>query len=59
MKIGDILFAKNNLKCLTGSCIKDEPVQIIRIREENFCDVVNLRNELIFKIPLKMLKTEQ
>lgn len=59
MKIGNIMFAKNNIKCITGQCIKNEPLQIIRIRDNNLCDVINLRNELIYKIPFNMLRNEQ
>ena len=59
MEIGNIMFMKNDIVCLTGSCVRNEPVQIIRIREGNCCDVINLRNELIYKIPVNMVRSVQ
>lgn len=59
LKLNQIVFSKGKLSCVTGSCEKDEPLQIIRIRDDNTYDLVNLRNELLFKIPLGILKLTQ
>lgn len=51
MKIGQIVLSKSKISCLTGSCEKGDPLQVIRIRDNNTIDMVNLKNELIYKIP--------
>ena len=53
--INEIRVVTHNISCLTGYVLKGEPVQVIRIRDNNFIDVVNLRNQLIFKVPLSCL----
>ena len=58
-EIGSLAFLKRDITCLTGFCLKNEPVQIIRKRDNNLYDAVNLRNQLLFKIPQSMLMKEQ
>lgn len=53
-KLYDICILKCSIKCITGCAEKGEPVQIIRLRGSTV-DVVNLRNDLIFKVPLNCL----
>jgi hypothetical protein len=57
VKIGMILQSKGEVKCFTGYIVKDDPVQVIRVREDNTIDVVNLRNQLIFKCPVQFFKS--
>jgi hypothetical protein len=54
MTIGTILLTKRDIKCLTGYCLKDEPVYVIRLRENNLIDVLSIRNQLVFKVPISL-----
>ena len=53
--INDLKLVNRNISCSMGYVIKGEPVQIIRIRDKNLVDVINLRNQLIYKIPISCL----
>lgn len=53
--INKIMIMNCDLRCKTGFVVKGEPVQIIRIRDNDLVDVINLRNQLIFKVPINCL----
>lgn len=54
--IGKIIQLKCDLICRTGWSVKGEPCQIIRVREDGTFDLINLRNQLLFKVPAGMIE---
>lgn len=56
VKVGTIAQAKCHLTCRTGRCQKGEPLQVIRIRKDGTYDFINIRNQLLFKVPEKMVE---